>query len=146
MRSISQNVGSRSEADWYQRARVYSLANMCNVCLCWHWLIDIFICWLVRSPVFAHFATSLNGLTTIRTYRLSHQFVAQFETIQDRHAATYLLSLAAARWIGVMLDWLANLYFLAVVLIFYALPPSQSPFFPYLKVLFLLALQRSGHM
>ena len=68
---------------------------------------------------------SLSGLTTIRAYKAEKNFENQFYEIQDQHSATYYLSVAAGRWIGVVLDWIANAYVAIVIVACFFMSASK---------------------
>jgi hypothetical protein len=57
---------------------------------------------------------------------MEKDFERQFRELQDRHSSTYFLSLAAARWIGITLDCLSNLYVAIVVISFFFISASES--------------------
>ncbi|XP_071499116.1 ATP-binding cassette sub-family C member 8-like [Diadema antillarum] len=61
---------------------------------------------VTRSPVFAHFSETLDGLSTIRAFRMEKDF---FQTVLDRiliNNKTSVYMVAAQRWIIVRLDFL----------------------------------------
>ncbi|XP_072179900.1 ATP-binding cassette sub-family C member 8-like [Diadema setosum] len=61
---------------------------------------------VTRSPVFAHFSETLDGLSTIRAFRMEKDF---FQTVLDRiliNNKTCVYMVAAQRWIIVRLDFL----------------------------------------
>ncbi|XP_038069146.1 ATP-binding cassette sub-family C member 9-like isoform X2 [Patiria miniata] len=62
-----------------------------------------------RSPIFAYFSETLNGLTTIRAYKSQKRF---FNTIIERinkNQVAYLYLQTANRWLGVRLDFIGSL-------------------------------------
>lgn len=67
-----------------------------------------------RSPIFSHLNASLNGLTTIRAFRVEPQFEVKFDQYQDVHSSAWYLFIASSRWLGMTLDWI-SLGYIAVV-------------------------------
>ncbi|XP_022081543.1 ATP-binding cassette sub-family C member 9-like [Acanthaster planci] len=62
-----------------------------------------------RSPIFAYFSETLNGLTTVRAYKCQKRF---FNSIIDRinkNQVAYLYLQTANRWLGVRLDFIGAL-------------------------------------
>lgn len=59
---------------------------------------------LGRSRVFAHFAESLSGVSTIVAYHQKDRFVKGIEKNIDRMNAAYYLTMANQRWLSVRLD------------------------------------------
>ncbi|KAM4561745.1 ATP-binding cassette sub-family C member 4-like [Fundulus diaphanus] len=57
-----------------------------------------------RSPVFSHLSSSLQGLSTIRAFRVQHQFQQMFDNYQDLHSEAWFLFLTTSRWFAVRLD------------------------------------------
>ncbi|XP_022081211.1 ATP-binding cassette sub-family C member 9-like [Acanthaster planci] len=59
-----------------------------------------------KSPVFAYFSESLNGLTTIRAYRCGNRF---YKTVVDRinrNLSAFLYLQLVNRWLAIRLDFL----------------------------------------
>lgn len=71
---------------------------------------------VTRSPVFSHLAASLNGLTTIRAFKVEPEFEKKFDDYQDIHSSAWFLFIAASRWLGCSLDWI-SLAYIAVITI-----------------------------
>ncbi|XP_063966914.1 ATP-binding cassette sub-family C member 4-like isoform X1 [Lytechinus pictus] len=69
---------------------------------------------ITRSPVFSHLSASLQGLVTIRAFKVQEDFIRQFDVHQNTHTRTWFLFLSTTRWFGIMLDWM-SVTFLAVV-------------------------------
>ncbi|CAG2102234.1 unnamed protein product, partial [Medioppia subpectinata] len=61
---------------------------------------------LTRSPVLSHVSATLRGLASIRAYGAQQAFQNQFYKYQDDHSATWFIYLAAARTLGITIDWL----------------------------------------
>ena len=69
-----------------------------------------------RSPVYSHLSASLNGLQTIRAYRVQATFVREFNKHQDLHSEAWFLFLATSRWFAVRLDLLCACFLTAVAM------------------------------
>jgi ATP-binding cassette, subfamily C (CFTR/MRP), member 1 len=70
-----------------------------------------------RSPIFAWFSESLNGLSTIRAFSQQSVFVSANERRVDRNQICYLPSISVNRWLAVRLEFVgATIIFLAATL------------------------------
>ena len=70
-----------------------------------------------RSPIFAWFSESLNGLATIRAFGQQALFVGANEARVDRNQICYLPSISVNRWLAVRLEFVgATIIFLAAAL------------------------------
>jgi ATP-binding cassette subfamily C (CFTR/MRP) protein 1 len=77
---------------------------------------------ITKSPIFASFSETLNGLSTIRAFKQSERFVAENESRLDRNQECYFPSVSCNRWLAVRLELLgAVLIFAAAVLCVWAL-------------------------
>ncbi|KAI0731222.1 metal resistance protein YCF1 [Earliella scabrosa] len=75
-----------------------------------------------RSPIFAWFSESLNGLSTIRAFGQERLFVENNERRVDRNQICYLPSISVNRWLAVRLEFVgATIIFVAAVLSIVAL-------------------------
>ena len=70
---------------------------------------------IARSPVFSHLSSTLNGLTTIRSFGAQKVFSKKFNEIQNKHSNVYFLFMTASRWFGIVLDELCLVYTIAVM-------------------------------
>lgn len=78
-----------------------------------------------RSPIFAWFSESLNGLSTIRAFGQQSVFIAANERRVDRNQICYLPSISVNRWLAVRLEFVgATIIFLAASLSIAALVTS----------------------
>ena len=59
---------------------------------------------LSRSPIFAAFSETINGLTTIRAYKKEALFTADNERRVDENQKAYFLVTTANRWLGLRLE------------------------------------------
>ncbi|TFY83303.1 hypothetical protein EWM64_g713 [Hericium alpestre] len=70
-----------------------------------------------RSPIFAWFSESLNGISTIRAFGLPSVFTALNECRVDRNQICYLPSIAVNRWLALRLEFVgAVIIFIASIL------------------------------
>lgn len=67
-----------------------------------------------RSPLFSHVSASLQGLHTIRAYRVQEAFIDQFSSHQDMHSSVWFLFLATSRWLAIRLDLICAAFVSAV--------------------------------
>ncbi|KAL1943159.1 hypothetical protein VTO73DRAFT_4830 [Trametes versicolor] len=75
-----------------------------------------------RSPIFAWFSESLNGLSTIRAFGQQQLFVSNNERRVDRNQICYLPSISVNRWLAVRLEFVGStIIFIAAVLSIVAL-------------------------
>ncbi|TFY68212.1 hypothetical protein EVJ58_g1149 [Rhodofomes roseus] len=78
-----------------------------------------------RSPIFAWFSESLNGLSTIRAFGQQNVFVQNNERRLDRNQICYLPSISVNRWLAVRLEFVgATIIFIAAILALVALVTS----------------------
>ncbi|EKM50357.1 uncharacterized protein PHACADRAFT_263609 [Phanerochaete carnosa HHB-10118-sp] len=70
-----------------------------------------------RSPIFAWFSESLNGLSTIRAFSQQSVFISTNERRVDRNQICYLPSISVNRWLAVRLEFVgATIIFIAATL------------------------------
>lgn len=70
-----------------------------------------------RSPVFSHLAASLNGITTIRAFKVEPQFEKKFDRYQDVHTSAWFLFVASSRWLGLTMDCLSLGYISVITIV-----------------------------
>ncbi|XP_049584650.1 ATP-binding cassette sub-family C member 4 isoform X3 [Syngnathus scovelli] len=63
-----------------------------------------------RSPVFSHLSTSLQGLSTIRAFKVQWRFQEMFDDCQDLHSEAWFLFLTTSRWLAVRLDGICSIF------------------------------------
>ena len=80
-----------------------------------------------RSPIYASFSETLNGLATIRAF----MFVPHFQDIHDSKIDTSSRVLFVAktleRWLAVRLEFIGNLVVLTVAVVSVLMQDSISP-------------------
>ncbi|XP_062258726.1 ATP-binding cassette sub-family C member 4-like isoform X1 [Platichthys flesus] len=63
-----------------------------------------------RSPVFSHLSSSLQGLSTIRAFKVQQRFQQLFDEYQDLHSGAWFLFLTTSRWLAVRLDGICSIF------------------------------------
>ncbi|KAK1902992.1 Multidrug resistance-associated protein 4, partial [Dissostichus eleginoides] len=63
-----------------------------------------------RSPVFSHLSSSLQGLSTIRAFKIQERFQQMFDEYQDLHSEAWFLFLTTSRWFAVRLDGICSIF------------------------------------
>ncbi|KAJ2209219.1 hypothetical protein IW139_000004 [Coemansia sp. RSA 353] len=75
-----------------------------------------------RSPLYAHYTETLQGLSTIRAYRAQERYIAQADFMLDNANRPHWYSLAVQSWIWLRVDYLSHLLTLVICLIIVAQP------------------------
>jgi ATP-binding cassette subfamily C (CFTR/MRP) protein 1 len=70
-----------------------------------------------KSPIFAWFSESLNGLSTIRGFAQQKIFIAGIEKRIDRNQMCYLPSVSCNRWLAVRLEFIGSIIILVTALV-----------------------------
>ncbi|XP_040004307.1 multidrug resistance-associated protein 4-like isoform X3 [Xiphias gladius] len=63
-----------------------------------------------RSPVFSHLSSSLQGLSTIRAFKVQQRFQQMFDEYQNLHSEAWFLFLTTSRWFAVRLDGICSIF------------------------------------
>ena len=63
-----------------------------------------------RSPIFSHFAETLSGVETIRSYSVDHQFIKRFHSYVNENLSFFYPDTDANRWLAFRLDFIGNLF------------------------------------
>ncbi|GMF25854.1 unnamed protein product [Phytophthora lilii] len=71
---------------------------------------------VTRSPVFNLFGETLNGLHTIRAFKMQDKFVQLNKNAVDDNTSFYFTYWAAGRWLAIRLDWLSVLVIFVVTI------------------------------
>lgn len=82
---------------------------------------------IARSPIFSHYAESLNGVDTIRATGLVHTFCRRLDEMLNHHARTWYTLTSSARWVGLRLEFLAALVVFAGAVAVSLAPTSAIP-------------------
>ncbi|CAF0920721.1 unnamed protein product [Adineta ricciae] len=72
---------------------------------------------VTRSPVYAFFSSSLDGLTTIRAFKVQEDFKKTFFELIDANTRAYVPMLASNHWLGFHLDLIVILFQMATIII-----------------------------
>jgi ABC-type multidrug transport system fused ATPase/permease subunit len=82
---------------------------------------------VARSPVYALFSSSLDGLTSIRAFDVQGDFLNMFMERIDTNSRAYFFLVAAARWFGLRLDLMTSLLTLVTAILVVALRDQIDP-------------------
>ena len=80
---------------------------------------------VTRSPIYALFSSSLDGLTSIRAFDVQGDFLNMFMERIDTNSRAYFILIAAARWFGLRLDLMTSLLTLVTAILAVALRTSN---------------------
>lgn len=61
---------------------------------------------VTKSPIFSHTSETLNGLHTIRAYRVQSKFRQLAVNAIDNNVLPFIFNLTANRWLGIRLDYM----------------------------------------
>eukprot|EP00960_Hanusia_phi_P063575 765515-Hanusia_phi.AAC.2 len=64
---------------------------------------------VAKSPIFAQFSETLNGLSTIRSFGSQHDFVVNSQQLNDYFSRAYFSNNASNRWLAVRLEFIGNI-------------------------------------
>ncbi|TMW62281.1 hypothetical protein Poli38472_009774 [Pythium oligandrum] len=95
---------------------------------------------ITRTPVFSLFGETLNGLHTIRAFKMQDKFVKLNKAVVDHNTTFYFNYWAAARWLAVRLDWLSVAIIFVVSLYIIASKGSIAPIAAGLSITYSLSL------
>jgi len=65
-----------------------------------------------RSPIYSHFLETINGTTTIRAFSQQKHFIRDNYDRTDENQVAHYLAISSARWIGIRLEFLGNIFVL----------------------------------
>lgn len=71
----------------------------------------------IRAPIYSHMATTLNGLCTIRAFKVQKMVKIKFDEAQDQHTRAWFMFLAGRHWLTVAIDWSCVVSFVMVIFI-----------------------------
>jgi len=63
---------------------------------------------VLRSPIFAHFSETLDGVPTIRAFRAQDRFIFINEQRLDSNLRAYYLNVASNRWLAIRLEFVGT--------------------------------------
>lgn len=70
---------------------------------------------IARNPLFNHMTMTLNGLSTIRSFNVSDEFIQQYYRYQNYHTAVYFTCFASMKFPGICLDLICMIYMIIVI-------------------------------
>ncbi|KAJ4455063.1 Multidrug resistance-associated protein [Paratrimastix pyriformis] len=73
---------------------------------------------IARSPCMAHFAETLTGLPTLRSYGLVDQWIGQFWGKCDRYSSAFMLYRLGQKWMGLYQSLISSVILAAAVLLY----------------------------
>ena len=82
---------------------------------------------IAASPIYSHFAESLSGVMTIRSYGLTEKFINENEEYLDKFHGPYWAALNVGRWLSIRLEFIggAVLFMTSVMVVLNTqLPPG----------------------
>lgn len=82
---------------------------------------------VTRSPIYAFFSSSLDGLTIIRAFQVQDDLLDMFMEKLDANSRAYFVLLAAARWFSFQLSNMVSLLTLVTAILAIALRHQLSP-------------------
>ncbi|OTF80397.1 hypothetical protein BLA29_005101, partial [Euroglyphus maynei] len=56
---------------------------------------------ITRSPIYHHFAETVNGISSIRAYNVQEKFITECDRRLDTNSSSYYCSRVAARWLSI---------------------------------------------
>ncbi|CAM6113019.1 unnamed protein product [Calypogeia fissa] len=97
---------------------------------------------LSRSPIFAHFMQTLQGVTSVRAYGLEKVMHDHFAELMDANNCAYIMVVHTACWLGVRLDFGAACCLMTAALVSVLLRHTLNP--GYIGVALIQSLQLTG--
>ncbi|XP_065914062.1 ATP-binding cassette sub-family C member 4-like isoform X2 [Dysidea avara] len=79
---------------------------------------------IARSPLYSHISATVQGLTTIRSYKEQRKFVNKLHFYQNEHSKGWYAKLATSRWFGLRIDLIGAFFVTAVM--FSSIPLADS--------------------
>ncbi|CAF1308417.1 unnamed protein product, partial [Adineta steineri] len=75
---------------------------------------------VTRSSIYANFAETIQGLSSIRAYHAQQRFIDVSDRFVDRNISCHFASSVANRWLGVRLEMIGNtlVFFTAIIAVF----------------------------
>ncbi|CAF1155388.1 unnamed protein product [Rotaria sp. Silwood1] len=95
---------------------------------------------ITRSPVYALFASSLDGLTSIRAFDVQDDFLNMFIERIDTNARSYFILFSTGRWLGLRLDHMTSLLTLVTAVLAVALRHQIDPSAAALSITYCITL------
>jgi ATP-binding cassette, subfamily C (CFTR/MRP), member 4 len=76
---------------------------------------------VTRSPIYADFSATLDGLSTLRAFQLQDRLVISFHRALDGNARAWFSFLMTSRWLGYRLDLISSFILIALLFVSVAL-------------------------
>ncbi|BBN10831.1 protein MpABCC10 [Marchantia polymorpha subsp. ruderalis] len=95
-----------------------------------------------RSPTYAHFSQTLQGIASVRAYNMEAAMLDHFRDLMDANHRAYILFVHTSRWLGVRLDYCAAVCVTVTALLAVLLRHKISP--GLLGVVLIQSLQLTG--
>ncbi|CAM4787371.1 unnamed protein product [Rotaria magnacalcarata] len=95
---------------------------------------------VTRSPIYSLFSSSLDGLTSIRAFRVQDDFVNMFMERVDTNTRAYTFLIAAGRWFGLQLSYMTSLLTLVTAILIVILHDKIDPSAAALSITFCISL------
>ena len=77
-----------------------------------------------RSPLYSHISVTIQGLSTIRSYKEQDKFDDKLHHYLNEHTKAWYLYIAINRWFGMRIDMISTLFLTFVVMT--AIPLADS--------------------
>ena len=87
--------------------------------------LSIYVFFSARSPFYSHISTTLQGLSTIRTFEKETMALDLYHRYQNEHSQGWYLYLTTLRWFGMRMDFLVGVFIAVVAFTFLSLSSSE---------------------
>ncbi|KAK0168435.1 hypothetical protein PV327_002235 [Microctonus hyperodae] len=81
---------------------------------------------VARSPIYSHFSATLQGLTTVRSFKADKILIEEFDRHQDFHSGVWFIFLGMSQGFGIWLDLICVIYILLVTMSFLIIQDDTS--------------------
>ncbi|CAF1087250.1 unnamed protein product [Adineta steineri] len=82
---------------------------------------------ITRSPIYTHFSSSLNGLVTIRAFKVEDDFLQSLTNKIDANTRSYIILIATNIWLGFYLDLMATFFSFVTAILAIILRDQLNP-------------------
>jgi ABC-type bacteriocin/lantibiotic exporter with double-glycine peptidase domain len=70
-----------------------------------------------QAPVFSLFSETMNGLYTVRAYKMQEQFTRDIEAKLNANQRSYIFGFTTGRWLSVRMDFISGLIVMTIAAI-----------------------------
>lgn len=77
-----------------------------------------------RSPLYSHYSSTIQGLSTIRSFNEQEKFSNKFHYYLNEHTKAWYVYLVINRWFGIRIDLISSTFLAFVVMT--AIPLADS--------------------